>query len=146
MINNERFVRGLADAVPQAFASKDVADEYDYVDYATEGDQAWVATIPLADVVTWLEAEAMAVDRSAQSVQILPGGHEPLAAFFNYMEETIAAAEDQSDRNWIMVELFEGVPWIEDVLQYLGPRTVALLRTAQRVLAEHNGWIGNWGD
>lgn len=60
VIDNERFVRGLADAVPEAFVGKDLADEYDFADYSAEGEQGWVATIPLADVVTWLEAEVLA--------------------------------------------------------------------------------------
>ena len=43
-----------------------------------------------------------------------------------------------------MVELFEGIPWVEDAIDFLGPQTAALLREAQDVLAPYNGWIGRW--
>lgn len=60
------------------------------------------------------------------------------------MEEVLVEQASDRDRVWIMVELFEGIPWVEDVIDSLGPQTTALLREAQDVLALYAGCIGRW--
>ena len=42
--------------------------------------------------------------------------------------------------------MFEGIPWTEDVVTYLGPQTTALLREAQNTLRPYSRWIGRWSD
>ena len=38
----------------------------------------------------------------------------------------------------------EGVGWVEDVGEYLGPATRALLADAQNWLSAYNGQVGRW--
>jgi len=153
MGRGERFVRGLAAAVPEAFADVDLAGEYDHtvwtsVDETTSPggpDDAWARTIALADAVRWIEDHALIVKRRRMSTSVRPGGADPLDRFFAYIEEHLRSAPAQ-DRGWISVELFEGIPWVEDVLDHLGPRTVELLREAQIDLRRFNRWIGRWSE
>src|SRR4051812_36462232 len=144
VMNGEQFVRGLADAVPEVFAGVDLAEEYDYAEYSAPDEDAWARTIALADVMRWLEDEALVVKRRKASTAIRRP--DVLRRFFAYMEEVLADHAGDSGRGWIMVELFEGIPWVEDVIDFLGPQTVALLREAQDVLARYNGWIGRWSE
>ena len=146
MTEGERFVRGLAAALPEAFGDVDLEAEYDYGVETAVDDDPWVRTIPLADAVKWIEDSALHVDRWRQTVAVRPGGEDPLRRFFGYMELVVARAERPKDTNWIKVELFEGIPWTEDVISYLGPETVALLREAQDTLRRFNSWIGRWSD
>jgi|tagenome__1003787_1003787.scaffolds.fasta_scaffold20972830_4 hypothetical protein len=142
VMNGEQFVRGLADAVPEVFADVDLADEYDYADYSAPDEDAWAKTIALADAVEWMEDQALMVKRRKASTAI--GRPDVVRRFFAYMEQVLIDHPGNSDRGWIMVELFEGIPWVEDVIDFLGPQTVALLREAQDFLAPYNGWIGRW--
>lgn len=141
-MNGEHFVRGLADAVPEAFAGIAVAAEYDYAAHEQPGEDAWARTIALADAVTWMEAEALVVDRRQASTAVRRP--DVLQRFFAYIEGVLVEHASDRDRGWIMVELFEGIPWVEDVIDFLGPHTTALLRDAQDVLARYNGRIGRW--
>jgi hypothetical protein len=146
--SGEEFVRGLAEAVPEVFAGVDLADEYDLSEWADEpagpDDDGWAQTIALADAVQWVEGNALVVHRRRESTKRPPEGADALRRFFAYMEQVIADAPED-DRGWIMVELFEGVPWIEDVIDVLGPKTIESLRVAQRELRRYNHWIGDWG-
>src|SRR4051794_6587480 len=106
MTSGEGFVRGLAEAVPEAFAGVDLDDRY----------EGWPTTIALADTVKWIEHHALRVDRVQELTSMRAEGAAPLRRFFAYMEGVIAAPAPDTDRGWIMVELFEGIPWVEDVL------------------------------
>ncbi len=149
----ERFVRGLADAVPEAFDHVDLADEYDQAEWTsaadkaamTSDDDAWARTIALSDALQWVWTVAVDVDDRRRTTMLRPEGADVLRRFFGYMEEVIRATP-AAERGWIMVELFEGVSWIEDVIGFLGPSTVALLRHAQDELAVYNSRIGRWTD
>ncbi len=46
-MDSERFVRGLAEALPEAFAGRDVVADY-YSDWG-EPEQRWLAYMALAD-------------------------------------------------------------------------------------------------
>ena len=146
--SGEEFVRGLAEAVPEVFAGVDLADEYDLSEWADEpsgpDDDGWAQTIALADAVQWIEREALIVKRRRESTARRPERADVLRRFFAYIEQAIADTPDD-DRGWIMVELFEGIPWVEDVIDVLGPQTVEQLRVAQRELRRFNSWIGDWG-
>jgi hypothetical protein len=116
MKGGERFVRGLADAVPEAFTGVDLADKYDQAEWTTavelsrmgRDDDAWARIIALADAVSWIESEALVVDRPRGSTAIRPERADAIRRFFAYMEEVISGAAGR-DRGWIMVELFEGI-------------------------------------
>jgi hypothetical protein len=139
-VDEERFVTGLAAALPEAFADRDVRDEY-YVDY----DDSWLTYPALGDARMWLEEHAIRISLAARQVAVLPGGEDRLRRFFAYMEEVAAGADDDERlANLLMIELFEGVVWTEDVIEYLGPRTRALLEDARVLLADANHAIGRW--
>src|SRR4051812_37850351 len=108
-------------------------------------DDGWARTIALADAVKWMESEALVVNRRRETTALRPERADVLRRFFAYMEQVIADPACRADQGWIMVELFEGIPWVEDVIEFLGPDTAALLREAQDGLARYSGWIGNWG-
>jgi hypothetical protein len=146
MIDGERFIRGLAAALPEAFADTDLDAEYNYSAETAAGEDPWVRSIALADAVKWIEDGALDVVRRRETVAVRPGGGDQLRRFFGYMEGVVARAERPADTNWIAVEMFEGIPWIEDVISYLGPQTTALLREAQDTLRPYNRWVGRWSD
>jgi hypothetical protein len=146
MTEGERFIRGLAAALPEAFGDVDLDAEYNYAAETAAGEDPWVSTIALADAVKWIEDSALHVVRRRETVAVRPGGEDPLRRFCCYIELVIARAERPTDTNWIMVEMFEGIPWTEDVIAYLGPATIALLREAQDALRPYNSWIGRWSD
>ena len=146
MTEGERFIRGLAAALPEAFGDVDLDAEYNYVAETAAGEDPWVSTIALADAVKWIEDSALHVVRRRETVAVRAGGEDPLRRFFGYMELVIARARRPEDTNWIMVEMFEGIPWTEDVITYLGPETIALLREAQDALRPYSSWIGRWSD
>jgi hypothetical protein len=90
---------------------------------------------------TATEEHALVVDRPAQTVRVVD--EERLRRWFAFVER-YADGADRDMRNLLMIECFEGTPWVEDVIELCGPHTVALLREAQVVLANANGWIGRW--
>jgi hypothetical protein len=146
MTEGERFIRGLAAALPEAFADADLGAEYNYSLETAAGDDPWVRSIALADAVEWIEQRALEVVRRRETVAVRPGGEDPLRRFFGYMEVVIARADGPADTTWIAVEMFEGIPWTEDVIAYLGPHTTALLRSAQNTLRRYSSWVGRWSD
>jgi hypothetical protein len=146
MTDGERFIRGLAAALPEAFGDSDLDAQYNYAAETSAGEDPWVCSIALADAVKWIEESALHVVRGRESVAVRPGGEDPLRRFFGYMELVIARAGRPEDITWIEVEMFEGIPWTEDVITYLGPATIALLREAQDTLRSYSSWIGRWSD
>jgi hypothetical protein len=139
-MHEERFVIGLAAALPEAFAGRDVRGDY-YVEY----DDSWLIYAALADARVWMEEHAIRVNIARRIVTVLPGGEERLRRFFDYVEEAAAdAVEDEQLANLLMIELFEGVVWTDDVIEYRGPRTRALLEDARIALASANSAIGRW--
>ena len=141
MIDSERFVRALAQALPEAFAGLDLAEQFSSNDPAVP-DENWWVTIALSRAVVWLSSQALELDVRAQTTTILPGGDDPLRRFFDFIESELRLRGGAP--GWMQVELFEGVAWTEAVIEFLGPLTVASLRDAQRTLAWCNTMIGRW--
>jgi len=59
----------------------------------------------------------------------------------------IERAADDADgprRTLLMIELYAGVGWTEDVVDYLKPRALELMHAARIELAWCNGQIGRW--
>lgn len=145
MTEGKRFVCGLVAAVPEAFG-EDREAAYDYTPLSAEGDDPWARTIALDDAVVWIEDVALDVDRRAQTCAVRPDGEDALRRFFGYLEQVLETSTDEHGDVWLAVELFEGIPWTEDVIEYLGPRTRALLLHAQDALRMDNCWIGRWSE
>jgi hypothetical protein len=146
MTEGERFIRGLAAALPEAFGDTDLDAKYNYAAETAAGEDPWVRSIALADAVQWIEDKALDVVRRRETVAVRPGGEAQLTRFFGYMELVVGRADGPKDTNWIAVEMFEGIPWIKDVITYLGPQTTALLREAQDTLRPYSRWVGRWSD
>lgn len=71
------------------------------------------------------------------------GAEEAMRRFWAVME--LAAADADGPRETLlMIQLYEGVGWTDDVIEYLGPRAVELMHTARIELAYCNGQIGRW--
>lgn len=86
-----------------------------------------------------------ALDRalSPPHATVRPGAEGALHRFWAVIER---AAEDADGprQTLLMIELYEGVGWTEDVVGYLGPRALELMHAARIELAWCNGQIGRW--
>ncbi len=146
----EQFVRGLAAALPEAFGDVDLVEEYDGLvdpDIAQammfpppEGGHYWRKTTAAADAIIWLSENALSLDVRAGRTTVLPGGEELLARFFDYIESVLAASE--TDMLWLADEIYAGITWTEDVIDLLGPESVALLHRARAELPSTH--VGTW--
>jgi hypothetical protein len=141
-VDQERIIRGLAAALPEAFAGRDLVEEY--ADWG-EPEHDWLAYIAVPDARTWIERNALDIDPIGCVARVRPGGEDALRRFFEYFE-ALAADPDRDMQNLLMIELFEGVPWVQDVIDYVGPNTRAVMRRAQEHLAWCNGAIGRWAE
>jgi len=87
--------------------------------------------------------EAIDRDLPPPHAIVRAGAEEAMRRFWALME---LAAEDADHprQTLLMIELYEGVGWTEDVIGYLGPRAVELMHAARNELADGNGQIGRW--
>jgi hypothetical protein len=59
------------------------------------------------------------------------GREDVVRRFWGFVEEQAEhAADDVHLRSLLQIECFEGVGWVEDVIEYLGPRTRDVLADA----------------
>jgi hypothetical protein len=136
-MDEEAFVDALIAALPEAFP-----DRGRYVD--EEGALAYPA---LGDARIWLEDHAIRVHHMPLRASVRSGSEDVLRRFWRFVEEqAVAGAGDTQLENLLAIECFEGVGWVEDLGEYLGPRTRELLADAQVTLASANGQIGRWAD
>ncbi len=132
------FVQQLARMFPEAFD----AAGFPLDDYLDDDDvDAYAA---LGRVRTHLEQQMLQFHPLRHRASVRLGCEQRFAQLWGLIEEALLDADDQL-KTVLMIELFEGVGWTEDVLQYLGPRTRELLREAQSVLQPYNDQIGRWG-
>ncbi len=136
-MTREEFVLGLVRALPEAFEDVDVHDEYDYSDTPPASwehrggeNDGWQGVLACDHAVTWILGKVVHVDRRAKAAGVRPGREDALRRFFAFIEDALERSS-RSGRNWLIVCLFEAQPWTEDVLEYLGSRTVEALREAQ---------------
>ena len=113
-MDSERFIRGLAAALPEAFAGRDLEEEY-HTDWG-EPEHRWLAYVALADARMWIEDHALDIGVLPRVARVRPGGEDPLRRYFDYVEP-LASDPDRSMQNLLMIELFEGVVWVEDVIE-----------------------------
>lgn len=87
--------------------------------------------------------EAIDRDLPPPHAIVRAGTEEAMRRFWAIME---LAAEDADGprRTLLMIELYEGVGWTEDVIEYLGPRALEVMHAARIELAYSNGQIGRW--
>ena len=91
----------------------------------------------------WLEEHTLKINPLRRVARVRTGTEDALRRYFAYVEP-LAADPDRGMQNLLMIELFEGVVWVQDVIDYLGPDTRALLARAQVALADANSAIGRW--
>lgn len=87
--------------------------------------------------------EAIDRDLPPPHAIVRAGTEEAMRRFWAIME-LAAEAADGPRQTLLMIELYEGVGWTEDVIEYLGPRALEVMHTARNELADGNGQIGRW--
>jgi hypothetical protein len=131
------FVDALIAALPEAFPDR---ERYVYED----GMLSYPA---LGDALIWLEDHAIRIRLLPRRAFVRRGREDAMRRFWDFVEEqAVAGAGDTELENLLAIECFEGVGWVEDLGEYLGPRTRELLAEAQVTLASANGQIGRWAD
>jgi hypothetical protein len=119
-VDERSFVESLRAAIPEAFT--DAAD-------LSEEPLLYVA---LGDARIWLEDHAHV---------------EVVRRFWDFIEEQAQRGKgDRALETLLQIECFEGVGWVEDVSELLGPATRVLLEDARRWLAPYNGQVGRWAE
>ena len=75
-----------------------------------------------------------------------PGGEDALRRYFDYFE-SLAPDLERDVQNLLEIELFEGVVWVQDVIDYVGPHTRAVMAPragSPRVVQQTP--VGRWPD
>ena len=140
-MDSERIIRALAAALPEAFEGHDLVEDY-YSDWG-EPDQRWLPYIAVADGRMWIEDHARSIDVLRRVARVRPGGEDALRRYFDYFE-SLASDLERDMQNRLEIELFEGVVWVQDVIDYVGPHTRAVMGRAQEHLAWCNDAVGRW--
>ena len=103
--------------------------------------------IALADARVWLEENALDISFRPMRATVRPERVEVMQRFWEFVEaQAQRADEDSRLKTLLQIECFEGVGWVEDVSDYVGPATRVLLRDAQGWLAQYNGQVGRWAE
>jgi hypothetical protein len=102
----------------------------------------------LGDARIWLEDHALDISGVVRlQAKVKSERADVFARFWDFVEaQARAARDDQTLRTLLQIECFEGVGWVEDVIEYPGPETRALLANAQQWLARYNGQVGRWAE
>ena len=139
-MNARAFVEELMAAVPEAFAEEGDRDFY-------LGDEP-LSYPALGAARIWLEEHAIDVSFARRPAARLRDDHaDAFRRFWAFVErQAEAAADDEHLATLLQIECFEGVGWVEDLVDHLGPRTRALLGDAQVWLAPYNGQVGRWAE
>ena len=140
-MDSERIIRDLAAALPKAFEGHDLVKDY-YSDWG-EPDQRWLPYIAVADARMWIEDHALSIDVLRRVARVRPGGEDALRRYFDYFE-SLAPDLERDVQNLLEIELFEGVVWVQDVFDYAGPHTRAVMGRAQEHLAWCSDAVGRW--
>ena len=140
-MDSERIIRDLAAALPEAFEGRDLVEDY-YSDWG-EPDERWLPYVAVADARMWIEEHVLRIDVVRRVARVRPGGEDALRRYFDYFE-TVAANLERDVQNLLEIELFEGVVWVQDVIDYVGPHTRAVMSRAQDHLAWCNDAVGGW--
>jgi hypothetical protein len=117
-MDERAFVVALMAALPEAFAGD--------VDYDLDGEPL---TYPaLADARIWLEEHALKLSILPRRARVRPEGADAVKRFWDFVEEQATAGKGDTELETLLaIECFEGVVWVQDVGEYLGPATRDLL-------------------
>lgn len=136
-MDSERIIRDLAAALPEAFEGHDLVKDY-YSDWG-EPDQRWLPYIAVADARMWIEDHALSIDVLRRVARVCPGGEDALRRYFDCFE-SLASDLERDVQNLLEIELFEGVVWVQDVIDYVGPHTrCAARRSTSRGATTQSG-------
>ena len=142
-MDSERIIRDLAAALPEAFEGRDLVSDY-YSD-GGEPEQRWLPYSAVADARIWIEEHALDIDPLACVTRVRPGGEAALRRYFDYFEG-LAPDLERDVQNLLEIELFEGVVWVQVVIDYVGPHTRAVMGRAREHLSWCNSAVGRWPD
>jgi hypothetical protein len=135
-VDSRSFVESLMKAVPEAFSEPDVEDYY------LNEPLPYVA---LGDTRIWLENTALDISTCPMRAKVRPEHSDAFRRFWTFIEDQAHRGNgDKRLETLLQIECFEGVGWVDDVLEYLGPQTRRLLLDAQRWLASYNDQVGRW--
>lgn len=113
------FVEQLTAAVPEAFPDRSAAFDLD-------GEPLSYAA--LGDARIWLEQHALRTSILGRKATVRAEHEDVFRRFWAFVERQAEAGRGDTDlETLIQLECFEGVVWIDDVLDYLGPATRALM-------------------
>jgi hypothetical protein len=132
-VNEREFVDAVIAAVPEAFD--------DVSDYLAEP----LPYVALGDARMWLEEHALQIGVLPRRARVRPELEEAFRRFWAFVEEQARDADDDM-KTMLQIECFEGVGWVEDVIEYVGPATRQLLADAQVWLARYNRSVGRWNE
>jgi hypothetical protein len=134
-VDERQFVVDLMRALPEAFDDSYLDDEP--LPYAALGSAR-----------SWIEDHAIAISgiwRRRLHARVKPTGADAFARFWDFVEaQALASRHDADLRTLLQIECFEGVGWVEDVIEHLGPETRELLLDAQQWLSIYNDQVGRW--
>lgn len=136
-VDDQRFVAALMAALPEAFAGRrDEAPSPSPSPYSA-----------LAHARIWLEDNALRISLVPRRARLRPEQADAFRRFWDFVEDQLVEGRgDDELETLLQIECFEGVGWVEDLSEHLGPGTRALLRDAQAHLARYNGQVGRWAD
>jgi hypothetical protein len=110
------FVEALMAALPEAFAEAG-EDVYDL-------DGEPLSYPALADARMWLEEHALKISVLPRRARVRPEHADAVKRFWDFVEEQARAGKGDTELETLLaIECFEGVVWVEDVGEYLGPAT-----------------------
>jgi hypothetical protein len=119
-MDDRRFVEALMAAMPEAFDGPSAREHY------LDGQP--LPHPALGDARIWLEDHAIRVPWLGRRARVRRGREDVVRRFWGFVEQQAqAGAGDAHLETLLRLECFEGVVWVKDLDEYLGPRTRELL-------------------
>jgi hypothetical protein len=119
-VDERSFVESRMAAIPEAFT--DAADLNDEP----------LPYVALGDVRMWLEDNALNIALRPMRATVRAEYVDVVRRFWDFVEwQAQRGKGDRALETLPQIECFEGVGWVEDVSELLGPATRALLEDAQ---------------
>lgn len=136
-VDSRSIVEKLMTALPEAFDAIEDREHYlgkEPLPYAALGDARM-----------WLEDHALDISIVPRRATVRPEYDDAFRRFWNFVEHEAQTGQGDADLETLLqIECCEGVGWVEDVLDYVGPATRELLVDAQHRLAGDSSQVGRW--